>query len=371
MALRRVALGVILAVAVSVAGANQVFAGQSLKPVKGARAAFPSAGIAATVDLQGAQRLRGLVPKGTNYWPAQGGAGELGLQLPADLKKGTFMVVVQTSAKDSHQVVVEGSKKPKGGGWQSLGTYSGTKEGMHHRATVTPGHRRLRIRLEGDGAQLTSLRIYRLDPRGRNDYWLFVGASIMSAGLDETAFAQKIAGRHRGYDPYVVNEAVSGWTSAKLKKELPTILKRHRHARYVGIHMGGNDISLKRPYPGGANTLHANLKAILTMIQEEGKIPILARQSFRAYKAKGDKPAVPPESNGSGPYVTKIYDPLIAEYCPWFFDRRKKRGVVDLYSYYQDHQNELGGDGVHLTKTGYTSWTRLWSEMAGDVVYTR
>jgi len=224
-----------------------------------------------------------------------------------------------------------------------------------------------------EGARLTLRRVraFRLDAKGRNDAWLFLGASLTVGGIKPPDIERRLRERYPGYRPYVVNEAVSGWTAGRLRRELPAILARHPYARYVPIHIGGNDVSSRRPYPGGAKRLEANLRAILTAIRAAGKVPILARLSFRAYRQKKGRPAVPPEENGSGPYVERIFDPLIREHCPRFFDRRRGIGRVDLYGYYRAHPKEIGRDGVHLTRTGYRSWARLWVELGGAAVYGR
>lgn len=147
---------------------------------------------------------------------------------------------------------------------------------------------------------------------------------------------------------------------------MPRILAAHPHARYVTIHIGGNNVSQKRPWPGGADAIRDDLVAILEMVRTAGKVPVLARLSFRAYQ--GDRP-VPPEQNGSGPYVTALYDPLIRQYCPAFWDEKAGRGAVDAYTWFREHPDELSGDGIHVNAKGAESWNRLWAEGAGPVVY--
>lgn len=217
--------------------------------------------------------------------------------------------------------------------------------------------------------KLVRVRIYELDKNGRNDYWLFLGASLTTAGCRPNEFNAIIREKYKGFDPYIANEAVSGWASRHLIKALPGFLKKHRHARYVAIHMGGNNVSIARPYPGGAKKLAGELEQILQMIIKAKKIPILSRLSYRAYKSRGSKPAVPPESNGSGPYVAQIYDPLIRKYCRPFFDDKKKIGRVDFYNFYKNNQNLIGGDGIHLKRAGYVAMNKIWAERAGAVVY--
>lgn len=214
---------------------------------------------------------------------------------------------------------------------------------------------------------VTDIGIYNLDV-ARPDYWLDIGASIQAQSIRNEVFKRMVKERFAGYDPVMFNLAVGGWNSMHLRKALPGFLEDHPDARYVCIHIGGNNVSPNRPYPGGAEQLKDDLIAILDMIVDADKVPILSRLSYRAYK--GAKP-VPPEENGSGPYVTAIYDPLIKQYCPDFVDPSTGLGVVDAYTWFKEHQDELSPDGVHVNPQGAESWNRLWAEKAGAVVYRR
>jgi lysophospholipase L1-like esterase len=215
--------------------------------------------------------------------------------------------------------------------------------------------------------KITDIGLYRLDGKKKKDYWLIIGASIQAQSIRNKDFNKMVQDRFPGYDPVVFNLAVSGWRSDHLRKALPEFLKEHPYASYVGIHIGGNNVTQYRPYPGGAKRLEDDLVAIIKMINQSGKIPILSRLSYRAYKTD---PAVPPEENGSGPYVTKIYDPMIQKYCPLFFDRTTGKGLVNGYDWFKEHQEELRPDGIHVTKPGEESWNRLWVEGAGPVIYS-
>ena len=218
---------------------------------------------------------------------------------------------------------------------------------------------------EPSALKITDIGLYSLDVE-RPDYWLTVGASIQAQSIRNDVFKRMVQERYPGYDPVMFNLAVGGWRGSHLRKAIHGFLKEHPHARYVCVHIGGNNVSPNRPYPGGAEELTDDLHAILTAIKDAGKIPILSRLSYRAYK--GAKP-VPPEENGSGPYVTKIFDPMIEQYCPDFFDKKTGRGLVDAYTWFKEHPEELSPDGVHVNPQGAESWNRLWAEHAGGVIY--
>ena len=227
---------------------------------------------------------------------------------------------------------------------------------------------RLRIVPTGKPGQAVTLRdvgLYGIDPAGSNDYWLCLGASIQRQSIRSATFKKMIRQRF-GCDPVLFNEAVSGWTTMDLRKALPEILARHPRARYVTIEIGGNNITQKRPYPGGADVMRDDLVAILETIAKDGKTPILCRESYRAYK--GERP-VPPEENGSGPYMAAVFDPLIKKYCPAYWDAKEDRPRIDPYTWFKEHPDELSDDGVHVNAKGAESWNRLWADGAGPVVY--
>ena len=262
---------------------------------------------------------------------------------------------------------VEVSTRSGKGPWRRIGT--GQTQGRRLEKVVVASHhnaRWVRVRLEGAAARdLRDVGLYTLDSAGRNDYWLFVGASILSAAIDHRTFKDMVQRRH-GHDPVVFNRAVGGWGVDDLVGALPGILADHPWARYVAIHIGGNDVSANRPYPGGAGPLARKLTAAIALVRSAGKIPVLSRLSYRAYRKRFP---VPPEINGSGPYVKHVYDPLIRQSCPEFYDTRRSRGIVDAYGWFRDHPDEIGRDGIHPNRAGRRSWNRLWAEQAGAVVY--
>ncbi len=216
-----------------------------------------------------------------------------------------------------------------------------------------------------------NLGMYTLDPAGADDYWLCVGASIQYQSIRSADFKSMVKSRF-GYDPIIVNRAVSGWTTANVRQELTNFLAEHPRARYVAVHIGGNNITASRPFPGGTNALAVDLRYIYTTITNAGRTLIVPRISYRQYSAA---PVVDPlvptsETNGSGPYNTAIVDALAAQYSPAFYDWSNNVPLVDPYAYFKDNAGELNADGVHTGPAGQLSWNRLWAWGAGMVVYS-
>jgi lysophospholipase L1-like esterase len=258
---------------------------------------------------------------------------------------------------------------PQNGGWQTEDVIRLAKGRLYKfrldrsRAESWRVRFTFRAKAEPSRYEVADIALHSLDAPGRKDYWLMVGASIEAMTIRQKTFRDMVVKRFPEYDPVMFNLGVGGWKAEDLLKALPGFLKNHPDASYVCIHIGGNNVTPNRPYPGGAENLRTNLTAILEMIKDSGKIPIMARLTYRAYKN------VPPEENGSGPYDTHVYDPLIKQYCPDFVDPRTGVGVVDGYGWFKAHPDELRPEGVHLTDKGGESWNRLWAEGAGRVIY--
>jgi len=243
------------------------------------------------------------------------------------------------------------------------------------RLDIDPGASRwIRLHLtnaSGGNLSVTNIGLHEYDSNGNDDYWLFIGASIQQGSVRHSEFKRHVKERF-GYDPVVFNEGVNGWTSSNLRSQINDILARHPRARYVAIHIGGNDVTNLRPYPAGSGSMFSNITTILQTIINSNMIPVPARLSFRAYNTD---PVVDTfsnplsETNGSGPYVTHVIDPLIQQHATNFYDSANNRGVVDMYTYFFNNQGEISGDGIHLTESGRQSWNRLWANLAGGVIY--
>jgi hypothetical protein len=140
----------------------------------------------------------------------------------------------------------------------------------------------------------------------------------------------------------------------------------------VAVHIGGNDVTGGRPWPGDGTALSNNLEAIFYTIRSLGMEPVISRISFRAYT---NDPAVvvggviANEENGSLPYNTNVVDGMIQKYSPAFYDFEQHAGRMDPYTYFLDHTNELSADGVHVGVEGKLSWNTLWADAAGGIIY--
>lgn len=320
-------------------------------------------------------------PKPYEGWPKDS-AGQcfVEFEIP-EAKKNNILVAMDIKGiGKSIPISLVGAKKRGAKKWKKLAgsvchkPADGRRKGFRDFRLVWPKGKYTVARLvfgEGDEdlGKIQRIRFYKLDKKKRNDYWIFVGAAMTVTGANPDRFTQLIRENFKDQDPYVVNEARNGWNVTKFWERLPKLLERHPHSRYICLHIGGADVSNQRPYPKGSKTIQRRLDASLAIIRKAGKIPILARLSYRHYKKKGAKPAVPPESNGSGPYVVNIYDPLIRKYCRPFFDSKARRGHVDIYKLFEENKGFLNDDGIGWNKDGNEAFLKVFLNRAAAIVY--
>ncbi len=361
--MRRIALAAVLILAGGIA-----MAADDLAPAKYWRAA-PEA-VATSGEGEG---LDGLAVGRTVKWEAPAGESWIAARF-AKGRKETVMSPIGAADEDARvQVVAEVSADSADGAdghWSEISRREVTWRMAKFELAPDAG-RWLRVRVPASASPVSfnNIALYRLPEGKRADYWLFLGASITEQSVRNEAFGRMVH-RHDGdeWDPVAFNLAVSGWNAADLLEALDGFLAEHPHASYVGIHIGGNDVSPNRPYPGAAEPLEASLVEILTRVEKAGKVPILSRLSYRAYKKPGAT-EFDAEENGSLPYNVNILDPLIRQHCPRFYDAEAGRGIMDPYTWFKAHPEELSSDGVHVRPAGEESWNMLWAKEAGGVVY--
>ena len=189
-----------------------------------------------------------------------------------------------------------------------------------------------------------------------------LGASILEGGM-ETAEAVKPA--------VAAYAAAAGFTGtihsyAEGGHKVEGAIQRHADARadlagrpgpalYVA-HIGGNNISGARPYPGGAAIFEADYATLMDNIVSAGDrvIPLpLTKRLYGIGEAgypnnpedvvQGDAAS---EANGSKPYNAAIIHPAIAAHAPDWLDA-DGTPFVDPYAMVDADPDVLGGDGIH------------------------
>ena len=203
------------------------------------------------------------------------------------------------------------------------------------------------------GSQKGAIRSF---PTG--DYYVAVGDSITRGSHDDIpADDTSLDGRNtgggyepilnnlltaaKGYPHTVVNEGVSGHSSADGAASISSTLSRNPSARYFVVMYGTND-AFDPAVP--RDTYKANMQAIITAIKNAGKTPFLAKVPYTTEILEKDLAAIQD-------YNTAI-DELVVE-----------NGISatppDFYSYFQANQDRLA-DGTHPDGLGYQGMADRW-----------
>jgi lysophospholipase L1-like esterase len=121
----------------------------------------------------------------------------------------------------------------------------------------------------------------------------------------------------------------------------------------VLIQYGTNDPGI--PIPSGlglnpgdagyAGSFNDNMQRIITAVKTAGKLPYLAKVPF-----------------ANGNFTSR--DPLYQQYNQVIDQLVATNSITvippDLYTWFQNHQSQLGPDGLHPTGIGYQSMANLW-----------
>jgi lysophospholipase L1-like esterase len=155
-----------------------------------------------------------------------------------------------------------------------------------------------------------------------------------------------------GYPNIVINEGVSGDTSADGAIWISDTLASHPSAEYYLVMYGTNDaffpavpsgLGLNPGDPGYIGSFKESMQNILSAIIAAGKTPYLAKVPYTT------DPLIS---------ITSIqnYNLVIDEL---FFDNGIMIIPPDFYSYFQSHPGELD-DGIHPNGMGYRSMADMW-----------
>ncbi|MDQ3898982.1 MAG: GDSL-type esterase/lipase family protein [Actinomycetota bacterium] len=183
---------------------------------------------------------------------------------------------------------------------------------------------------------------------GTEDTIFFMGASNTAAAFlrcdaSQPSYAEHV---HRGfprYFPAMIDGGVGDVTSEYGVRVIDSWLADNSDYQYWAIAYGTND-AWQAVSPAA---YEENLQFIIDKVKAAGKQPILARIP---YALKGPK-------DENVQRLNEVIDRLTT--------RNRLPQGPDLYTWFKDHSEELGPDGVHVTNVGAASINRLWFEVLG------
>ena len=197
-----------------------------------------------------------------------------------------------------------------------------------------------------------------------SDYYVAAGNSItigsqdniLSDGIGYEPILADFLTVAKGYSHTVVNEGVSGDTSALGLALMPSLLSQHPGARFFLVQYGTNDAKTAPPTPSGIGlssghpdypgTFKDNMHQIIALIKSSGRIPYLAK--------------VPKAFGSFDPINSDLqeYNQVIDE-----LDSENGIGVMppDFFSFFESHPEQMADD-LHPDGVGYQSMARLWRD---------
>jgi lysophospholipase L1-like esterase len=156
----------------------------------------------------------------------------------------------------------------------------------------------------------------------------------------------------KGYPNMIVNQGVSGNTSADGAASISSTLSNNPSAKYYLVMYGSNDAyipavrsgrGLVQGQAGYSGSYKDNMQKILSAILAKEKTPYLAEVPYTSDPLRS---------------ITMIfeYNAVIDELV---ISNNISVTPPPFYTYFQDHQGELA-DGLHPNGTGYQSMADLW-----------
>ena len=190
------------------------------------------------------------------------------------------------------------------------------------------------------------LLLFSITSSSARDQWVFLGDSLTVGAIGNGDVFEREVKQRFGRDIEVINKSRIGKHSYEYRDEIDSILAQYPRAQYFPIFCGVNDVL---HYSGGAaNQLRGWLLYVLRAIQKAGRTPILMRITYRDYK--GQDPL--------SPFNAAVYDPLIKEYSPRWYDFAKGKGSLDPHGFLKARPSYLASDGVHLSSSGYRAFRK-------------
>ena len=201
---------------------------------------------------------------------------------------------------------------------------------------------------EGDVGQILEIEAFDMDAGG-TDTWFFMGTSISQMGIKQqdtdSTTAQLIHARYPEYTPAMLRGGIGCINSTEVVEHLSEYLEYAGNVKFWAIEMGTNDA-----WGGGdwnLQTYVKNMQAIIDSAKAHGITPVIAR-------------IIATDSAKAGWQINPAYleavDKLVAE-------NNLPQGP-DFYSYFKEHPELLGSDGVHpnADTKGGQAMHRLWAE---------
>ena len=214
---------------------------------------------------------------------------------------------------------------------------------------------------ESEVGQILEIEAFDMS-NGGTDTWFFMGTSISQMGIKQqdtdSTTAQLIHARFPEYTPAMLRGGIGCINSTEVVDHLSEYLEYVGNVKFWAIEMGTNDA-----WGGGDWNLQTyvdNMQTIIDSAKAHGITPVIAR-------------IIATDSSKAGWQINPAYLEAVDKLVK---DNGLPQGP-DFYSYFKEHSELLGSDGVHPNSNGGgQAMHHLWAEAlaplyaAGDTATT-
>jgi lysophospholipase L1-like esterase len=200
---------------------------------------------------------------------------------------------------------------------------------------------------EGEVGQILEIEAFDMSAGG-TDTWFFMGTSISQMGIKQqetdSTTAQLIHARFPEYTPAMLRGGIGCINSTEVVARLNDYLKYAGNVKFWAIEMGTNDA-----WGGGDWNLQTyvdNMQTIIDSAKAHGITPVIAR-------------IIATDSSKAGWQINPVFIEAVDKLVE---DNNLPKGP-DFYSYFREHPELLGSDGVHPNSDGGgQAMHHLWAE---------
>lgn len=241
------------------------------------------------------------------------------------------------------------------------------------------------IRLVFDASGTTDIRelgLYEFPVSGKPQYFLMLGASITERAGGHSEYTSDIKSYFsgQGYDPVIFNWAISAQNSIQLSNVVKETIAKHPNAGYLLVHIGGNDVSSRRPLTYDhlydyfyTEAFKYAFDSIFDAAEQYDMLPLVANLTYRNYPEDLNKgqPSVDNgnyQEGGSLPYNLLINKKL-QDRVPELYDKTTRRGKINFYPLTLNDQTLLRSDGIHIENSRQDEIRNYWISKAFNYVY--
>ena len=290
--------------------------------------------------------------------------------VPAAQRQVIDLVWYNTSAYDVIGMYVNRNQEPSdytievnaapGGtypedGWVVVDTVAGNTLSSRQHVVDFDGYNWIRFHLTGVDEKTSGTAMINMDihdvSNGVQDSWLFLGDSITAMSMNNcygTGFATFVSEAVPGYFPIQQNGGIGGITSKDGRENIDRWLDTFP-GRYVSIAYGTNDAWGDQT---GAEQYYENTVYMVEAVLARGMVPVVGKIPASA------EPGVADNLEKYNAMIDRLWEayPQVVQ-------------GPDLYAFFTEHPDYLGGDGVHPTSDGQEAMRQYWAQEMAARVY--